>query len=477
MARFLFFMVQIAVLVAAAVWLADHPGKVSVTWFDYQIDTSVGVLAVALIISFALLLTLLHLWSGFIHAPGAFFGRRTLRRRETGFQALSLGLAAVAAGDAEEARLQAKKASKLLSDPRLTQLLSAQAAALNGDQDAARNYFNALRNDSDTRYLGLAGLLRLALDQKDRKAALSLAREARELRPDSPLAIQTVFEQEARAGHWWPAQQALYDGVRRGVIAEPIARHHRSALLLERARQAQRDGNPDEALQLTANALQAVPDFVPAVCLQADLLAKAQKAKKAANVIETLWPTAPHPDLAGAYRRLMAEDEPLLQVKRMQKLTYHAQTATESRLAVAEAALAADLWGAARAQLDGIDMDQRSMRACRLFADLEEAEHGDAEAVRRWLRAAQKAPADPAWHCANCGAAQPGWQAICGNCGSFNEVTWKVPPNVARLNAPPTGAGPIVSNDPTEQGPTAMITDLTSEAAAAPPTSAKSTAS
>ena len=459
MARVLFYAVQIAVLVAAAVWFADHPGKVAVVWFNYHIETSVGVLAVAIIVGFAVILMLLQIWSGFLRAPGAFLSRRSLRRREAGFQALSLGLAAVAAGDAEQAGVLAKKADKLLSDPRLTRLLSAQAAALNGDEDAAEKYFEALRNDAETSYLGLTGLLRLALDQNDSQVALALATEARNLRPDSALAIQTVFEQEARARNWWPAQQALYDGVRRRIIAEPIGRRHRSALLLERARQAQRDGNIPEALTLTANALEAVPDFVPAACLQATLLAATNKTKKAAGVIEALWPRMPHPDLAAAYRQLMASETPLVQVQRVQKLVARAPEAIESRLAIAEAALAADLWGAARTQLEAIDSAQCSVRACRLQADLEEAEHGDAAAAQRWLRAAQQAPADPAWHCLGCGAVQPTWQAICGNCGSFNEITWKAPPKVARLTAPPADDGTVVTAEETPPTQLAVTSD------------------
>ena len=62
--RFFWFFFQLAVLVAGAVWLADHPGAVSVTWFDYRVDTSVGVVAAALVLLAALLLIGYRLWRG-----------------------------------------------------------------------------------------------------------------------------------------------------------------------------------------------------------------------------------------------------------------------------------------------------------------------------------------------------------------------------------------------------------------------------
>ena len=66
---------------------------------------------------------------------------------------------AVAAGDAKEAQKQAKKAEKLLGEPPLTLLLSAQAAQLAGDRDGAKRAFNTMLEDEQTAFLGLRGLI------------------------------------------------------------------------------------------------------------------------------------------------------------------------------------------------------------------------------------------------------------------------------------------------------------------------------
>ena len=448
--RFFWFFGQLAVLVAGAVWLADHPGAVSVTWFEYRVDTSVGVVAAALVLLAALLLIGYRLWRGIWGAPAVLWARRGQRRREAGFQALSMGMAAIAAGDAAEAKTLARRAENLLRDPALTRLLSAQAAALNGDTAAAQRYFTALREDPATRYLGTAGLLRLADEKGNNAAVLCLAYEARELRPESALAIETIFTREASAGHWWPAQRALYDGVRRGVIPEAIGRRHRSALLTERARAEDAAGRPQEASDLAGQALESLADFVPAACLRARLLAKANKAKRAAALIEELWRDHPHPDLAAAYGDLVTDKTPLERLRRLQRLAALNPAAADSRLVLAEAALVAELWGEARAQLAPLtedSADSGDARAYRLMADLEEAEHGDLAAARRWSHLAQAAAAAPTWICTACGAAQPRWQALCGNCGSFNHVEWREPPRVSRLPAPPVDDAPQVDAD------------------------------
>ena len=49
-----------AVLVAAAVFFADHPGQVDIVWQGWQVGTSVGVLVTAAAL-LALVLSLIHI--------------------------------------------------------------------------------------------------------------------------------------------------------------------------------------------------------------------------------------------------------------------------------------------------------------------------------------------------------------------------------------------------------------------------------
>src|SRR5262249_57792128 len=84
-------------------------------------------------------------------------------RRRKAYRALTQGMVAVAAGDAGEARRQAKLAGTLLNDPPLTLLLAAQAAQLDGDERAAEKYFRAMLDRPETAFLGLRGLLMQSL--------------------------------------------------------------------------------------------------------------------------------------------------------------------------------------------------------------------------------------------------------------------------------------------------------------------------
>src|SRR5882724_3853420 len=156
MLRTLFFFLKLAVLLAVAVWLAERPGQVSLVWLGYRIDTSVGILLAAVLVLAVIVALLYRLWRFLVRSPRQIARARHDKRRREGYRALTQGMVAVAAGDAQR---QSKKAGLLLEEPPLTLLLAAQAAQLNGDEAAARRYFEAMLERPETSFLGVRGLL------------------------------------------------------------------------------------------------------------------------------------------------------------------------------------------------------------------------------------------------------------------------------------------------------------------------------
>ena len=64
-----------------------------------------------------------------------------------------------------------------------------------------------------------------------------------------------------------------------------------------------------------------------------------------------------------------------------------------------------------------------------------EAENGDGETSREWLRKASLADPDPAWVCENCGNAVADWELVCGRCQNFDSLIWQSPPRVTRMES------------------------------------------
>lgn len=447
--RTLLALLLLAAAVTAGVFLADHPGQVEIVWQGWVIGTSVGVLIAAAALLALVVAALALLLAGLRRAPRNLRRRRKSSRRRAGEAALTDGLVALAAADAAAARRHAERAQALLGATPIALLLAAEAATRQGDNEAARRAYAALIERRDTEFLGLRGLIGQALRAGDDRGALPLAERARSLRPDAPWLSDSLLLLQARAGNWQGARETLAGAARRRALPAEVERHHRGVVLYELSRAAERDGDARRASGLAAQAQTLAPDLAPLACHAARLLLGRGRKRAAARAIERAWRTAPHPELARLYLEARGAAEPLARAASLQRLAARNPDATESHLAIAEAALAALLWGEARRHLT-LAAEQSpaapSRRLCLLMARLEESEAGNAQAAREWLDRAIGAPPEPCYVCGRCGAASTEWQPLCPACGGFDTLAWGTPPDgQVALGAPPaSGAAPLM---------------------------------
>ncbi len=435
MVRALGYLIFIFLVVAGLVWLLDRPGDVAVDWMGYRIETSFAVLVAGMVLLAVVAALLYRVWLAFVRAPGRIGDAWRERRRGKGYQALTRGMVAVAAGDAGEAQRQVKRAEVLLNEPPLTLLLSAQTAQLNGDDKAASRFFEEMTENPDTEFLGLRGLLTQAMKAGDDARALELARRAYRLQPKSDWVSASLFDLQLRTGKWLDAQVTADEQLRLGLVGRDDNRRRKAVLALQQGAELARAGDREEASRRYKSAHDQAPDFVPAIVAHAEALIEQGKARRAADVIAKAWAKTPHPDMVEAAWRAAGAHDALGRVKATERLVAANKDHPESLIALTRAFLEAQLWGEARERLGALGaagLDDQP-RVCRLWADLEEAEHNDTAQARDWLRRAALAGPDPTWVCDSCGNAAETWSALCGNCGGFDTFKWRRPPHVSKL--------------------------------------------
>ena len=429
--RLVVWAVAIAALIAAATWLADNPGSLTLEWRGWRVDSTVALL-IGAVAAVALAAAILYraAWAAWRVPRRLLFWRR-MARREKGYRTLTRGLVAVAAGEGEEARKLAARAEKLLGDPPLTKLLTAQAAQLVGDETAARRHFADMLEQPETAFLGLRGLVLAARREGDEAAALDYARRAYAIRPRTPWAATTLLDLQIRRNLWREALTTLEAAIRHGILTGEDGRRRRVVVLLACSGAAGETGEAKAALDFARRAGGLDPDFLPATLRQAGLLVGGGRRRQAVRLIQDAWAQTPHPELARLYLAIHGEDDAIARMRRMERLAAHNASHAESHLALAAAAVEAGLWATARRHFDQAEAaGRRDARLCRLRADAEEAEHGDTEAARRWLLAAAEAVPDPAWVCGDCGAAWRHWTPVCGRCEAFASLAWATPEHV-----------------------------------------------
>ena len=424
MIRALWILLQVAVVVAVAVFLADLPGRARLDIGPWRVDAAIGVLLGAVLLFAASAILVYRLFRALFAAPQHLREWRSTRRRGRGYEALTLGMVAVAAGDAPGARRQARRAASLLGDPPLTLLLAAQSAQLDGNEAEARRLYEAMLDRPETAFLGLRGLVSQAMRADDRATALAYAERADRLRPGTPWVLDALFALNVEEGRWSAAEAALEHRRKTGGIDAASAKRRRAVLLLERSRESASDGADAAALDAAKTAHALDPAFVPASVQYARLLAGAGRLAYAEAAIEAGWSRGPHPDLAAAYADLDPGADDIARFRRLQKLARVSPDDPVAHRVLAEGAIEARLWGEARRHLAALG-DNPSSEVCRLWAALEQGEHGDVAAANRWLARAGEAPADPGWTCDACGTPAEDWTALCRRCGAFDRLAWR----------------------------------------------------
>ncbi len=390
--RISLYFVVLALLVAAAVYLTDNPGRVGVDWQGYRVETTVGILILGLIALVWVAILIYRVLRGLWDAPGAFVHYRRAKRAQRGHLAVTRGMVALAAGDAEEARRQARKATGLLDDRPLTMLLSAQSAQLNGDEAAARRYFTQMLEDDDAAFMGVRGLLNQALRAGDSDEALKLAQKADQLRPNTPWVQATLCDLYVQREDWDKAAQYMAQAIRLKAYPQDSARAKRALIAQRRAATAEEAGDVSSAVAQAKSAVELAPDSPSATAALIRLYGKAGKRTRALKLAEKSWASIPDAEVAQAFLDLKPEASALDQYKRLELLCRTNAKHEQSRLALAEAALHARLWGQVRHHLEPLvadDVADPPPRACRLMAAVEKAERGDLVAAEKWWARAE----------------------------------------------------------------------------------------
>ena len=248
MTRLITILVAAGLLAAGMAWLADREGALLMTFGQYEVRMSVGV-AVGLVIAFvAILFFTLRALAALWRTPAWLSEWWRARRARKGYQALSQGLVAAAAGDAHAARRYARNSRRLLKGAPLGLLLTAQAAQLDGDEDRQAAAYRAMLDHPDTEFLGLRGLFMQAMRREARDEAHQLAARAHRLKPKAVWAANALFDLSAQRHEWRGAQTILEQQARARLIDSQVARRRRAVLLAAQAVEAERDGEDAEAL-------------------------------------------------------------------------------------------------------------------------------------------------------------------------------------------------------------------------------------
>ena len=257
MIRFIRFVLQIAVLAALALWLADRPGTAQIVWRDTVINTSAAFLALCVVILAYAMHLVFRIWHFLRHGPTFWRLNRRINKMQLGQEQLARGLVAIAAGNSVEAGRLAVASRKNIGNGIASQWLQAQAAQLAGDRRAAQEIFRALAANDDSAVLGYRGLITEAKREGNWDEVDRLVGELYRLKPTTPWLSLMRMESAARRRQWDEAEKALAHAVSARLLDSESGRRTRAALRIAASRNAAISGDKDAALVAAEQAVEA----------------------------------------------------------------------------------------------------------------------------------------------------------------------------------------------------------------------------
>jgi len=445
LAKVLLFLLIVATLTMGAGILMDTGGGIRINVANYEftlgplqalITFLVMVVLVWLLMRLVgFLVAVLRFLNGDETAISRYFDRN---RERKGYHALSEGLLALAAGEGRLALNRAIKAEKYLADPHLTTLLVAQAAEAAGDTRRATEAYKELLSSDTTRFVAIRGLLKQKLAEGDVETAQKLAAKALELKPRHLETQDILLKLQAESRDWKGARSTLGAKLKAGTLPRDVYRRRDAVLALQQAQGVLAEGASIEAREAAIEANRQSPDLIPAAAMAARALADKGDKKGATRVLKKAWDAKPHPDLAAAFADIEPAETPPQRLKRFRTLVANHPQHEETRLLMAELNIAAEDFPEARRTLGDIVDTHPTQRALAIMAAIERGEGADEAVVRGWLARAVTAPRGPQWCCDKCQAVHAMWDPICDNCGGFDTLSWREPPERSGPSA--TGA-------------------------------------
>lgn len=464
-------LLRLAVIGALVIFVASAPGTIEMEWRGYIIETTVGFVAVVLVIAAIIWTGVYRLWRSLLDWPRRRRERAAYMRHTTGIDSAVRALALIGAGDADGAARQSRRALTLLPEHPLALLTAAQAAALRGDTAEARQYFGRLKDDPSAAVLGVRGLLQNggtpadARDSAVAEEALRILYDVSKTDANAPYVLMKRFEIETRQKSWTAAEKTLKQIKRAGVLDAGAFAHMRAVLYLAESDEALFDAQPMRAVKLAKKAVRLERAFVPAITRLARAYIAADKRRAAIRLIEQRAAEAPHPDLVAIWLQL--EPEPAVKAPFtrdhytadwLKKLYQKARDSKPVNAALGRSAYAAKEYDLARTHL----------RTGEDFETLSQLERGlgNIPEANMWLERALHAEAtstgDDKWHCASCGAAALDWAPNCHSCGSFASYQWSVVPcGVRPASSVPGLAGSLDFSTDFAADPRTVMTDGT----------------
>lgn len=430
MIKLLLYIAGIAAISGLFMMALEYDGQIVAQVSDYQIQLNVSIFLTILVALIITIVTTVQLVLWVKNIPNKLARKRQEQKHKQGITALTEGFAAIAAGDSKKAITYAKKIEENLGATAISNLISAQAAQLSGDDKKTKQFYSAMLEDKKTELIALKGLLVQARKEGNIDFAIYLAKKACNVKPHVSWAPKMLVDLYKQSKDWDNMLSAIESALSKRSIESDIAARMAGVIFYIKADKEYSNNNLEAAQKFILSANKNIPIFPPIILKQAKIARKLQSGvNKTLKNIPSSWSKTPHPDLQEAFLLLNQDIKADKLVKLAEKLVKNNPSHLQSRILVAKCAMAAEDYNKARNNLKIAINEYDVAELYNLIAEAEKSDTNNQADVKdniaKWHEKSLTAMDDPSWLCETCGYTSPDWADSCYHCKSFDSFKWQ----------------------------------------------------
>ena len=414
-------------------YVENIPGSIKFEFAEQEIKISL-LLSSVLLIFFGFLFWLSLKFIGFFVAISDFLmGRETALLRffkrikyRSSQRALDRSIIALVGGEHETVLQEVKKAKFNPDLKKVISLIESKAHESLGNQQKADVIYKALLKKSDTRLVGIEGLIRSKISSGELPSALKLAERLVLYHPKNMKGLRTLFKLQCDQEDWIGARKTLIALQNLEKNTRDIRTRQEALILYADAHKKRSNGEIDNALEKIRESIRKGPSIVPVVSLASELELLVGKPKNAEKIIKTCWRYNPHPDLAKSFAAISPEETPTERLKRFKPLFSNLSENEVVMTIKIELLVANEDFPSARRILKKFIDDKPTSHLLILMAAVERGMGSEEEVVQGWVSKAFSAPRPATWFCSKCNQVGK-WHPVCSGCGNFDSYEWGLP--------------------------------------------------
>jgi len=385
MRKAIIFIIQLAFIIGVAMLLINYQEPMSISLGEYTLNTSSTFVILFAFVLIGLYTIFYKILEGVAYAPKRIKKHFNVSHHIKGLDAIANGLFYLTTKNNKQAVKESRRASKYLSQHKMTHFLSAKSYFSDGNfKKAKKEYRKIISSDKDVS-LGFNGLIEIAVIENKESEIFPLCKQAILMDKKNYFALLTMIDYQLNSEDFDGAKTNIAKAVKAKVMSKEEAKNKLAEISYNDSLNYKAQNKLDKAIKEIAPYISLDLRYLG---LYIDLLLDNEQSKKAQNTIMKEWQKNPFYSIALLWSEL-GPDNVFEKVKHNKKLL---KAWPDSHIAfelIAKACVDAEIWGEARDYITKAIETEEKISHLFLMAKVEKHGFKNNNQHEFWLKKAE----------------------------------------------------------------------------------------